>query len=75
VREGLPHTSERNELSSSGSLTCATSKNLNCHLVGVSIAIPRAAVMHPQRLPESRPCCYRPIARPVTRRGQELSWA
>jgi hypothetical protein len=32
-------TSDRNELSSSGSLTCATSKNLNCHFSRVSFFI------------------------------------
>lgn len=37
--EPLDHTSERNELSSSGSFTCETSKNLNCHLEQISIAI------------------------------------
>jgi hypothetical protein len=48
LRQG--HTSDRNEPSSSGSLTCVTSKNLNCHFSLVSFAI--VCCYHYERLPE-----------------------
>jgi hypothetical protein len=44
MRLGHGHTSDRNELSSSGTLTGATSKNLNCHFSRVSFAMRRGVV-------------------------------
>lgn len=38
---GRGHTSDRKELSSSGSLTCETSKKRNCHFSHISIATRR----------------------------------
>jgi hypothetical protein len=44
MRLGPPPTSDRNELSSSGTFTGATSKNLNCHFSRVSVAMSGGAV-------------------------------
>lgn len=57
------HTSARNALSSSGSFTCETSKNLNCHWPRVSFATMRASKLvshrsHSHSATDPLLCCF-----------------
>jgi hypothetical protein len=73
------HTSDRNARSSSGTLTGATSKNLNCHLSRVSVAmseggVPASAYRSDCHTAATVPCSLLPQSQLsyVTKPGEEL---
>jgi hypothetical protein len=77
MRRGHHPTSDKNELSSSGTFTGATSKNLNCHFSRVSVAmsevrVPARAYRSDCHTAATVPCSLLPQSQLLYRDQEEL---